>query len=53
MKKVIKLASVVAIMTMLSGCIIDHHRGGGGPGWGHHSGGGGWHHGHGGYGHRR
>lgn len=51
MKKFVKVASVVAIMTMLSGCIIDHHRGGG-PGWGHH-GGGGWHHGHGGYGHRR
>ncbi len=50
MKKLIKVASVVAIMTMLSGCIIDHGRGG--PGWGH-NGGGGWHHGHGGYGHRR
>jgi hypothetical protein len=50
MKKLIKVASVVAIMTMLSGCIIDHDRGG--HGWGH-NGGGGWHHGHGGYGHRR
>ena len=51
MRKLIKVASVVAIMTMLSGCIIDHDRGRG-PGWGHH-GGGGWHHDRGGYNHGR
>ncbi|WP_167377137.1 hypothetical protein [Pantoea wallisii] len=48
MKKLIKVASVVAIMTMLSGCIIDRGHGGG---WGHgHDRG--WHHGHGGWHHR-
>ena len=42
MNKLIKVASVVAIMTMLSGCIVhDGHGHGRGPGWGH---GGGWHH---------
>ncbi|ERH62327.1 hypothetical protein N172_09225 [Pantoea dispersa EGD-AAK13] len=49
MKKLIKVASVVAMMTMLSGCIIEHDHGRG-PGWGHGHGGG-WHHGHGGYRH--
>lgn len=48
MKKLIKVASVVAIMSMLSGCIIDHGHGGG---WGHGHGHG-WGHGH-GYGHHR
>ncbi|WP_186454369.1 hypothetical protein [Candidatus Pantoea soli] len=48
MKKVIKVASVVAIMSMLSGCIIEHDHD---RGWGHGRGGG-WHHGHGGW-HRR
>ncbi|WP_167390564.1 hypothetical protein [Pantoea rodasii] len=38
MKTLIKAASVIAIMTMLSGCIVHDGRG---PGWGH---GGGWHH---------
>jgi hypothetical protein len=40
MTKLIKVASVVAIMTLLSGCIV-HDGYGRGPGWGH---GGGWHH---------
>lgn len=40
MKTFIKIASVAAIMTMLSGCIVhDGYRHG--PGWGN---GGGWHH---------
>ncbi|BAN97010.1 hypothetical protein E05_22440 [Plautia stali symbiont] len=38
MKKLIKVASVVAIITMLSGCIIEHDHGRG-PGWGHGHGG--------------
>lgn len=41
MKKIIKLASVIAIMTALSGCIIDPGHGGG---WHHGGGGHGWHH---------
>ena len=51
MKKLIKVASVVAVMVMLSGCIIDpghgyrHDRG---PGWGPPHGG--WYHGGPGYG---
>lgn len=48
MKKLIKIVSVFAMMSMLSGCIIDHDHG---RGWGHgHDGG--WHHGH-GHGHHR
>ena len=43
MRIMIKSASVLAIVSMLSGCIIAHDRGG--PGWhhdrGHHHG---WHH---------
>lgn len=47
MKKLIKVASVVAVVAMLSGCIIDGGHGRG-PGWGPPHGGwhgGGWHHG--------
>ena len=40
MKKLIKVASVVAVIAMLSGCIIDP---GHGRGWGPPHGG--WHHG--------
>ncbi|WP_199257243.1 hypothetical protein [Pantoea sp. BAV 3049] len=41
MKTLIKVASVLGVMMMLSGCIVhDGYRGG--PGW-HHGGGGGYH----------
>ncbi|MFS2222185.1 hypothetical protein [Pantoea sp. B65] len=41
MKKIIKAVSVIALMTMLSGCIVGpgYHHGGGWHGGGH----GGWH----------
>ncbi|WNN43209.1 hypothetical protein [Winslowiella toletana] len=50
MKKIIKAVSVVALMTMLSGCIVapGHHHN---SGW--HGGGGGWHGGGHGHGHHR
>ncbi|MDU6433494.1 MULTISPECIES: hypothetical protein [Pantoea] len=40
MKKIVKVATVFAVISMLSGCIIDRGHGGG---W-HHGGGHGWHH---------
>ena len=44
MKKLIKVATVLGVMMMLSGCIIhDGYRGGGHHGGGYHSN----HHGHG------
>jgi hypothetical protein len=56
MKKVIKAASVFAFISMLSGCIIAPHHGGGhhGGGRGYHGGNYGGYHGgnHGGYYHR-
>lgn len=43
MKKLIKVATVLGVMMMLSGCIIhDGYRGGGHHGGGYHSG---YHHG--------
>lgn len=41
MKKIMKVLTVVAVISMLSGCIIDDR--GHGGGW--HHGGPGWHHG--------
>ncbi|MDZ7277774.1 hypothetical protein [Pantoea eucrina] len=40
MKKCIKAAAVIMLMSVLSGCIIHDGRG---PGW-HHDGRGDWHH---------
>ncbi|MDF2786291.1 MAG: hypothetical protein K0S95_2826 [Pantoea eucrina] len=46
MKKLISLTSMAVMISLLSGCIIEHDRGRS-TGWGHDRG---WHHGH--YGHR-
>ncbi|WP_255420552.1 hypothetical protein [Candidatus Pantoea deserta] len=40
MKNIVKAATVIAVVSMLSGCIIDRGHGGGWHHGGHH----GWHH---------
>jgi len=40
MKRIVKLAAVMALVTALSGCLFPPPGGGGGGGWGGHGGGG-------------
>lgn len=39
MVRIVKLAAVVALVTVLSGCLFPPPGGGGGGGWGGHGGG--------------
>ncbi|WP_162834963.1 hypothetical protein [Erwinia oleae] len=41
MNRLIKVVSVIALVTALSGCLFPPPGGGGGGGWGGHGGGGG------------